>query len=338
MQINGVEIDLGPLEGPLADPDVLEVLVDGYDRVYFSSADKFVDSAETFKNTDHLVQVIRSLLLPLGREVTPDSPVADVRLDDGTRVNIVMPPVALNGPTMVLRKMITRTLTVDDLIGYGSLTPEMVTFIRACVLGRLNIVISGGTGSGKTTLANVVADMIPEDERIILVEHNASMILEKKRLVRLEANPKISAEWLVNNSMKMHANRIILSETLGAEAYPMLLAMGSGFDGSMLVLHANTPIDALGRLEIMALEGNPSVPLRGLRERISESVDVILQMHYYQGRRRVVTQVTEVNGMEGDVVRVQDIFAFEDEQIVLTGVVPHTLDRIQPHLSGLSFN
>jgi pilus assembly protein CpaF len=308
----------GPIQPLLDDPDISEVMVNGPKKVFIEKNGKLMKSAVTFDDDDHVLRIIDRIILPLGRRVDPDSPTVDARLPDGSRVNAVVRPVSIDGPSITIRKFKKDKLSIQQLINYGSLTSGMAEFIRACVLAHLNIVISGGTGSGKTTLLNVLSGFIPEEERIITIEDAAELQLQQDHVLRMEtkvANTDgkgaVSIRDLVRNSLRMRPDRIVVGECRGGEALDMLQAMNTGHDGSLTTLHANAPRDALSRLETMVLMAGMDLPLKVVRQQISSAVDVIIQQTRLKDGSRKVTAITEVVGMEGDTVVLTDIFKFE---------------------------
>ncbi len=338
--------DLGPLEPILQDPNVTEVLVDGPNHIYVDRNGKLEDVPARFRDEAHLMEVVHRIFDPMGRRVDESHPISDARLEDGSRVNVVIPPIALNGPTLTIRKFYRETpLSVEDLQGSGSWNETMVAFLRACVQGRANIVVSGGTGSGKTALLNVLAGMIPADERIIVTENAGELLLSQPRVVRLESRPpnlegrgEITIRDLVVNALRMRPDRIILGEARGAEVLDFLQAMNTGHDGSFCTIHASNPRDALARFEVMASSGNPSIPLVGLREQMASSINLIVQTERLSDRSRKVMRVSEVQGMQGDVILLSDLFVFqqtgfEGKQIkgrhTATGQIPKFLSRLR---------
>jgi pilus assembly protein CpaF len=313
-------IGFGPIETLLQDATVSEVMVNGPNQIYVEQKGKLRLAGVTFDNDEHVRRVIDRIVSPLGRHVDESSPICDARLPDGSRVNIVLPPVSLVGPTITIRKFSKTPLAIDDLIRFGTLTPELAEFLRACVLARLNVVVSGGTGSGKTTLLNVLSSFIPDDERIITVEDAAELQLRQQHVVRLEARPAniegkgaITIRELVINCLRMRPERIIVGECRGREALDMLQAMNTGHDGSLTTGHANTPRDMLARLETMVLMAGMDLPVRAIREQIASAVDLIVQQSRIRDGSRKIVAVTEVQGMEGDIITLQDVFVFEQE-------------------------
>ena len=313
-----------PIQPLLDDPDISEVMVNGPKKIFIEKGGKVTKSAVTFDDDDHVLRIIDRIILPLGRRVDADSPAVDARLPDGSRVNAVIRPVSIDGPCITIRKFKKDKLSIQQLIDYGSLTQNMGEFVRACVLAHLNIVISGGTGSGKTTLLNVLSSFIPEGERIVTIEDAAELQLQQDHVLRLEtkvANTDgrgaVTIRDLVRNALRMRPDRIVVGECRGGEALDMLQAMNTGHDGSLTTLHANTPRDALSRLETMVLMSGMDLPLKVVRQQISSAVDLIIQQTRLKDGSRKVTAITEVIGMEGDTVVMTDIFKFEQ-----TGVGP----------------
>ncbi|HSL31238.1 MAG TPA: CpaF family protein [Anaerolineales bacterium] len=318
----------GPIQPLLDDPDVSEVMVNGPRRVFIEKNGRLIKSAVTFDDDDHVLRVIDRIILPLGRRVDADSPTVDARLPDGSRVNAVIRPVSIDGPSITIRKFKKDKLSIQQLIQYGSLTPQMAEFIRACVLAHLNIVISGGTGSGKTTLLNVLSGYIPEEERIITIEDAAELQLQQEHVLRMEtkvANTDgrgaVTIRDLVRNSLRMRPDRIVVGECRGGETLDMLQAMNTGHDGSLTTLHANSPRDALSRMETMVLMAGMDLPLKVVRQQISSAVDLIIQQTRLKDGSRKVTAITEVVGMEGDVVVLTDLFKFEQTGVSQDGKI-----------------
>ncbi len=312
----------GPIQPLLDDPEVSEVMVNGYDQVYVERGGRLEKTEVKFRNDEHVMRVIERIVFPLGRRIDVENPAVDARLPDGSRVNAVIPPVAIDGPIITIRKFSRDKLTVEQLVQYGSLSEKMAEFLRACVVSKLNIVISGGTGSGKTTLLNVLSGFIPEDERIVTIEDAAELQLRQDHVVRLETQPpnldgkgEVRIRDLVRNSLRMRPDRIVVGEVRGGEALDMLQAMNTGHDGSLTTLHANSPRDALSRLETMAMMSGLEIPLRVIREQIASAVDLIVQQSRLKDGSRKVTNVTEVAGMEGETIVMTDIFRFEQTGI-----------------------
>ena len=314
----------GPIQPLLDDQDVREVMVNGPKKVFIEKGGKLTKTGVTFDDDDHVERIIDRIILPLGRRVDADSPTVDARLPDGSRVNAIIRPVAIDGPSITIRKFKKDKLSIQQLVNFGSITQNMAEFLRACVLAHLNIVISGGTGSGKTTLLNVLSSYIQEEERIVTIEDAAELQLQQDHVVRLETKVPntdgrgaVTIRDLVRNSLRMRPDRIVVGECRGGEALDMLQAMNTGHDGSLTTLHANTPRDALSRLETMVLMSGMDLPLKVVRQQISSAVDLIVQQTRLKDGARKVTAVTEVVGMEGDTVVMTDIFKFEQ-----TGVGP----------------
>jgi pilus assembly protein CpaF len=312
----------GPIQPLLDDPDVSEVMVNGPKKVFIEKGGKLTKTGVTFDDDDHVERVIDRIILPLGRRVDADSPTVDARLPDGSRVNAIIRPVAIDGPSITIRKFKKDKLSIQQLVNFGSLTQNMAEFLRACVLAHLNIVISGGTGSGKTTLLNVLSSYIQEEERIVTIEDAAELQLQQDHVVRLETKVPntdgrgaVTIRDLVRNSLRMRPDRIVVGECRGGEALDMLQAMNTGHDGSLTTLHANTPRDALSRLETMVLMSGMDLPLKVVRQQISSAVDLIVQQTRLKDGARKVTAITEVVGMEGDTVVMTDIFKFEQSGI-----------------------
>jgi pilus assembly protein CpaF len=318
----------GPIQPLLEDSDVSEVMVNGPKKVYIEKSGQLTKTPITFDDDDHVLRVIDRIILPLGRRVDADSPTVDARLPDGSRVNAVIRPVSIDGPCITIRKFRKDKLSVQQLVDYGSLTSNMAEFIRACVIARLNIVISGGTGSGKTTLLNVLSGFIPENERIVTIEDAAELQLQQDHILRLETKVAnvdgtgaVTIRDLVRNSLRMRPDRIVVGECRGGEALDMLQAMNTGHDGSLTTLHANTPRDALSRLETMVLMAGMDLPLKVVRQQISAAVDLIIQQTRLKDGSRKVTAITEVVGMEGEIVVLTDIFKFEQTGVGQEGKI-----------------
>ncbi len=312
----------GPIQPLLDDVSVSEVMVNGPGRVYVERKGKLVLTPVKFDDNEHVRRIIDRIILPLGRRVDVDNPLVDARLPDGSRVNAVIPPVAVDGSSITIRKFGTKKLTVEDLIKFGSMTPGIAEFLKACVISRLNIVVSGGTGSGKTTLLNVLSGFIPEDERIVTIEDAAELKLNQDHVVRLESKKpnldgkgEVTIRELVKNSLRMRPERIVVGECRGGETLDMLQAMNTGHDGSLTTLHANTPRDSISRIETMSLMAGLDMPLKVIREQIASAVELIVQQSRLRDGSRKITYVTEVVGMEGETVVLQDIFKFVEEGV-----------------------
>jgi pilus assembly protein CpaF len=324
----------GPIQPLLDDATVTEVMVNGPHRVYVERNGKVQLSQVRFDDDDHVHRIIDRIILPLGRRIDIDTPLVDARLPDGSRVNAVIPPVAIDGPSITIRKFGSKKLTVDDLITFGSMTPQISEFLKACVVARLNVVVSGGTGSGKTTLLNVLSGFIPEDERIVTIEDAAELQLHQDHVVRLESKRpnldgrgEVTIRDLVRNALRMRPERIVVGECRGGEALDMLQAMNTGHDGSLTTLHANSPRDAISRMETMSLMAGLDFPLKVIREQIASAVELIVQQTRLRDGSRKITQITEVAGMEGDTVVLQDIFKLNEEGLDQDGKV---IGQIRP--------
>jgi pilus assembly protein CpaF len=321
-------LGFGPIQPLLDDPDVSEIMVNGPKSIYVEKNGQLTKTGVTFENNDQVLRVIDRIILPLGRRIDAETPTVDARLPDGSRVNAVIPPVAIDGASITIRKFRKDKLSVQQLIEFGSLTQSMAEFLRACVLSRLNIVVSGGTGSGKTTLLNVLSSMIPETERIITIEDAAELQLQQDHVLRLETRPAnlegkgmVTIRDLVRNALRMRPDRIIVGECRGGETFDMLQAMNTGHDGSLTTLHANTSRDALSRLETMVMMAGLDLPIKVIRQQVSSAVDLIIQQTRLQGGERKIVAITEVAGMEGDTIVLTDIFRFEQTGISPAGKV-----------------
>lgn len=339
-------IGFGPINPLIHDPAISEIMVNGPTQVYVEKSGKLVLSDINFRDNDHVLHIIEKIVAPLGRRIDESMPMVDARLPDGSRVNAIIPPLALKGPTITIRKFSKDPFKIEDLIRFGSLTLEMAKFIEACVKAKLNIVVSGGTGSGKTTTLNVLSSFIPDDERIVTIEDAAELQLRQEHVVTLETRPpniegkgSISMRDLVRNSLRMRPDRIVVGEVRSGEALDMLQAMNTGHDGSLTTGHANSPRDMLARLETMVLMAGMELPVRAIREQIASAVDIIVQQNRLRDGSRRITHLTEVQGMEGDVVVMQDIFVYEQKgvddkgkilgQFKPTGIRPKFMDKIE---------
>jgi pilus assembly protein CpaF len=337
-------LGFGPIESALRDPTVSEVMVNGPKTVYVERSGKLELTKIQFRDDNHVRQIIDRIVTPLGRRIDESSPMVDARLPDGSRVNAIIPPLALDGSALTIRKFGKHKLTPEDLVQYGSVTPAMITFLSACVHIKLNILVSGGTGSGKTTLLNVLSGFIPDGERIVTIEDAAELRLQKPHVVRLESRPsniegkgEIKIRDLVRNCLRMRPDRIVVGECRGGESLDMLQAMNTGHDGSITTLHANTPRDCLARLETMVMMAGMDLPARAIREQIASAIHLIVQVTRLSDGSRKVTSVTEVQGMEGQMVTLQDLFVFrqssvsEDGRVIgkmeATGLVPKFMPR-----------
>ncbi len=316
----------GEIQPLLDDPEISEVMVNGPDEVYIEKEGVLAKAGIRFSDEAAVLRLIDRIILPLGRRIDSDSPTVDARLPDGSRVNAVVRPVAIDGPSITIRKFSKERLRVDDLIRLGSLTQHMADFLKACVVSRLNIVVSGGTGAGKTTLLNILSEYIPEEERIVTIEDAAELQLHQEHVVRLETKPAnidgggaVPIRHLVRNSLRMRPDRIIVGEVRGGEALDMLQAMNTGHDGSLTTVHANSPRDAVSRLETLALISGLELPLRVVREQIASAIDLVVQQTRMRDGSRKVTGISEIAGMEGDTVVMSDIFRFEERGIDQNG-------------------
>ena len=321
-------LGLGPLETLLKNDDITEIMINGPDKIYVERKGKIQRYPARFDSTEHLLQIIDRIVSSIGRRVDESSPMVDARLKDGSRVNVIIPPLALQGPTMTIRRFSKDPYTIENLIEFGTLTPEMATFIRACVRGRMNVVISGGTGSGKTTTLNVLSGWIPDDERIITIEDSAELQLHQDHVVTLESRPaniegrgRIGIRELVINSLRMRPDRIVVGECRGGEALDMLQAMNTGHDGSLTTVHANSPSDALSRLETMVLMAGTDLPSRAIREQIASAVNIIVQQARLRDGSRRIVAISEVRGFDGDKVDLQDIIRFSQRGLDEEGMV-----------------
>jgi pilus assembly protein CpaF len=311
-------LGLGPLETLLDDESITEIMVNGPKNIFVERKGHLMRAPINFDSEEHVMRIIDRIVAPLGRRVDESSPLCDARLQDGSRVNVVIRPIALCGPTITIRKFSKQPLGIQDLIRFGSMTQEIADFLRACVISRLNMIVSGGTGSGKTTLLNVLSGFIPNDERIITVENAAELQLQQEHVVPLESRPpniegrgEITIQNLVVNCLRMRPERIVVGECRSGEALDMLQAMNTGHDGSLTTLHANSPRDAISRLEVMCLMAGMDLPVRAIREQIASAVDGIVQQSRLRDGSRKIIAVTEVQGMEGQMVTMSDIFEFE---------------------------
>lgn len=319
-QVLDEAIGLGPLEELLADDTVSEIMVNRFDEIYVERAGRLVKHPMTFTGDRAVLGVIERIVTPLGRRIDESSPMVDARLKDGSRVNAIIPPLALKGPCLTIRKFAKRKLDSSDLVKFGSISPAMAQFLEVCVVARKNVIVSGGTGSGKTTLLNILSNFIPYHERIITVEDAAELKLHHDHLISLEARPAnvegkgaVQIRDLVKNTLRMRPDRIVVGECRGSEALDMLQAMNTGHEGSLTTLHANTPRDALARLETMVLMAGMDLPLQAIREQITSAVDVIVQQTRFGCGSRLVTSVTEVTGMESGKIQLQEIFRFHNQ-------------------------
>lgn len=352
--VKGVEdelLGLGPLEVLLADNTVSDILVNGYDKVYVERAGKLEKSVVSFRDDPHLLNIIDRIVSNVGRRIDESSPMVDARLKDGSRVNAIIPPLAIDGPSLSIRRFTVEKLGMDQLLEYDSVSPQMAEVLSSVVRGRLNVLVSGGTGSGKTTLLNILSNFISARERIVTIEDSAELQLQQPHVVRLETRPpniegsgEVAQRDLVRNSLRMRPDRIIIGEVRGAEALDMLQAMNTGHDGSLATVHANTPRDALGRLENMVSMAGLKMPMSAIRSQIASAIDVVIQLERLEDGRRKVTSVQEIQGMEGDIITLSEIYTFRRKGLdndgnvrgdfLSTGLVPkfaeHMKDRGHP--------
>lgn len=337
--------DLGPISPLLRDENISEIMVNGPDQVYIEKKGKLTISDIKFRDNEHLYTIIERIISPLGRRIDESMPMVDARLSDGSRVNAIIPPLALNGCILTIRKFSSRLLKIEDLIRTNTLTLQMAKFLEACVKGRLNIIVSGGTGAGKTSTLNIISSFIPADERIITIEDSAELDLHQEHVVSLETRPanidnkgEIGIRELVRNSLRMRPDRLVVGEVRGGEALDMLQAMNTGHDGSLTTGHSNSPRDMISRLETMVLMAGIDFPIKAIREQISSAIDIIVQQSRLQDGSRKITHITEVLGMENDIISMQDIYVFEKSGIDergkvkgrhrATGLKPKCLDKL----------
>ncbi|MGH8350589.1 MAG: CpaF family protein [Pseudomonas sp.] len=316
-QITDEVLGLGPLEPLLADHSVSDILVNGYASVYVERFGKLQRTDVRFRDDQHLLNIIDRIVSSLGRRIDESSPLVDARLKDGSRVNAIIPPLAIDGPSMSIRRFAVDLLNTDSLIQVGTLTPAIALLLKAIVRGRLNVLISGGTGSGKTTMLNVLSSFIPHNERIVTIEDSAELQLQQPHVVRLETRPsniegrgEVSQRELVRNSLRMRPDRIVIGEVRGVEALDMLTAMNTGHDGSLTTIHANTARDALGRIENMVSMTGATFPIKAMRQQIASAIDVVIQLERQEDGKRRLVSVQEINGMEGEIITMTEIFSF----------------------------
>ncbi|MFD3157173.1 CpaF family protein [Haloimpatiens sp. FM7330] len=339
-------IGFGPITGLLTDSKITEIMVNGPKHVYVEKKGKLQLTDAKFKNDNHVLHVIKKIVAPIGRRIDESSPMVDARLPNGSRVNAIIPPLAIDGPSITIRKFSEDPFKVNDLINFGTMNRKMAELIKYCVEGRLNVVVSGGTGSGKTTTLNVLSSFIPNEERIVTIEDAAELQLSQEHVVRLETRPanvegkgQITIRDLVKNSLRMRPDRIIVGEVRSGEALDMLQAMNTGHDGSLTTGHANTPRDMLARLETMVLMSGMNLPIKAIRDQIASAIDLIIQQSRLMDGSRKITHVTEVQGMEGDVIILQDIFKLEQKgldskgkvkgEFVSTGIMPKFVKKLK---------
>ena len=336
----------GPISSLIRDPSITEIMVNGPDQVYVEKNGKLFLTGVRFKDSSHIMQVIDKIISPIGRRIDESSPMVDARLPNGSRVNAIIPPLSLNGPTITIRKFSETPFSIKDLINFGTISPQVAMFLKVCVEARQNIIVSGGTGSGKTTTLNVISSFIPGDERIVTIEDAAELQMSQEHVVRLETRPvnlegkgEITIRDLVRNALRMRPDRIVVGEVRSGEALDMLQAMNTGHDGSLTTGHANSPRDMLARLETMVLMAGMDLPLKAIREQVASAIDIIIQQARMKDGSRKITHVTEIVGMEGEVITLQDIFVFKQTgrddrgrivgSLSPTGIVPHFLEKLE---------
>jgi pilus assembly protein CpaF len=344
-QIAAEILGYGPLQPLLDDETITEVMVNGAKNIYVERAGKIVRVPMSFESDDHVMRIIDRIVAPLGRRIDESSPYVDARLPDGSRVNAVIPPISLVGPVLTIRKFFKNPISIEQLIQFGTITPEALQFLKACVESRINIVISGGTGSGKTTLLNILSQFIPNDERIVTIENAAELQLRQEHVVTLESRPaniegrgEVTIRNLVVNALRMRPDRIIVGEIRDEAALDMLQAMNTGHDGSMTTAHSNSPRDTLARIETMTMMAGMELPVRAIREQVASAIDLVVHQERLRDGSRKVVNITEVSGMEGDVITMTDVFQFEqsgyeDGKVIgrlrPTGLRPKFIDKIE---------
>lgn len=336
----------GPITVLLDDPTVTEIMVNGPNNIFIERFGKIEKTEKRFRDDRHVLHIIDKIISPLGRRIDESSPMVDARLPDGSRVNIIIPPLSIKGPVITIRKFAADPYTLEDLISFGTLNMDMAKFLRACVRGRINIIVSGGTGSGKTTFLNVVSGFIPENERIITIEDAAELQLQQRHVLTLESRPSniegkgtVTIRDLVVNSLRMRPDRIVVGEVRSGEALDMLQAMNTGHDGSLTTIHANTPRDSLSRIETMVMMSGMELPSRAIREQIASAINIIVQVSRFTDGTRKVTKISEIVGMESDIITLQDIFSFRHDGFdekgsivgkhVPTGIVPNLIEKLR---------
>jgi pilus assembly protein CpaF len=341
-------LGFGPIQRFLRDTEITEIMVNATKPIFVERQGKIVRTSTSFTSEEHLRQVIDRIVASVGRRIDESSPMVDARLPDGSRVNAVIPPLAVDGPALTIRKFAADPYGVDDLVSFGTMSRQMATLLDACVKGKLNLLISGGTGTGKTTLLNVLSSFVPSDERIVTIEDAVELQLRQEHVVRLESRPpnvegrgRVTIRDLVRNSLRMRPDRIIVGEVRGDEALDMLQAMNTGHEGSMSTVHANTPRDALSRLETMVLMAGLDIPVSAVREYISSALSVIVQLERMSDGSRRITRVSEIVGMEGDIITMQDVFRYRqrgvDEKgrvvgvMTATGIRPQFVEKLTDH-------
>jgi len=344
-QISAEILGFGPLQPLLEDESITEIMVNGAKNIYIERGGKITRLPISFESDEHVMRIIDRIVAPMGRRIDESSPYVDARLPDGSRVNAVIPPISLVGPVLTIRKFFKNPITVEQLVQFGSITPDALQFLKACVEARLNIIISGGTGSGKTTLLNILSQYIPFDERIVTIENAAELQLRQDHVVTLESRPaniegrgEVTIRQLVINALRMRPDRIIVGEIRDEAAVDMLQAMNTGHDGSMTTAHSNSPRDTLARIETMALMAGMDLPVRAIREQVSSAIDLVVHQERMRDGTRKIVNITEVSGMEGDVITMTDIFLFEQSgyennkvigRLRPTGLRPKFIDKIE---------
>lgn len=335
----------GPLTPLLDDDNITEIMVNAVDDIYVESGGSIRHTPLEFRDEAHVLHTIDKIITPLGRRIDESSPMVDARLPDGSRVNAIIPPLAIRGPSITIRKFSADPIGVEDLVRFGTLNREMVTFLEGCIIGKVNIVISGGTGSGKTTLLNVLSGFIGQAERIVTIEDAAELQLQQPHIISLESRPNniegkggVTIQDLVVNALRMNPSRIIVGEVRGGETLDMLQSMNTGHDGSMTSAHANTPRDLVSRLEVLVMMGGYDIPTAAIRQQIASAVDLIVQVNKFPDGSRKIDKISEITGMEGETVTMQDIFEFRREgysdtgkvvgKHVATGIIPEFMDKI----------
>jgi Flp pilus assembly CpaF family ATPase len=319
---------LGALEGLLADPEITEIMVNGHKEIYIEKKGKLYLSGESFTDDATVQKAIERIVMPLGRRIDESVPYVDARLADGSRVNAIIPPLAIDGPVITIRKFSKKKLTHKDLINFGSLTEDAAAYLKNAVEARKNILIAGGTGSGKTTLLNVMSSFIPRDERIVTIEDSAELRLPQEHVVRLESRPaniegkgEVTIRDLVKNALRMRPDRIVVGECRGGETLDMLQAMNTGHEGSMTTVHANSPRDALSRLDVLVLMSGTELPLRAIREQVRSAIDIIIQQSRMKDGSRKVTHISEITGMEGDTILMHNVFELQNGVLARAGIL-----------------
>lgn len=345
----------GPITELLNNPEISEIMVNGFNHIYVEKFGKIEQVTNTFRDNEHVMRIIDKIVAPIGRRVDEGSPMVDARLPDGSRVNVIIPPLAINGPTITIRKFSDDPYTINDLISFGTLNADMAKFLKASVKGRVNIIVSGGTGSGKTTLLNVLSGFIPEYERIVTIEDAAEIQMKQEHVVTLESRPaniegkgRIGIRELVVNALRMRPDRIIVGEVRSLEALDMLQAMNTGHDGSITTIHANSPRDTIARLETMVMMSGMELPSKAIREQIASAVNLVIQISRYPDGSRKISQITEILGMEGETISLQDIFIYrqdgfnEKRQVIgkhiSTGIIPGYMEKLKEHGEMIPFN